>query len=861
MEKNVIRSKKILRDSDFRKRLSKILAVFINLLLVSTIFMMYTGSSNEKDLYPDLKIDKNDIEFSNSAPEAGEEITIKSTIHNIGNSSINYFKVIKWGGSTEYLPKVSPDNQYIAFTSNKDGYWNNYVGTIDGKNITQLTFANSHDGAWAPSWYPNSSRILYYLDPEPSESQIRAVNIDGSNDSVIIDNPDDNDHNCMLQWRQNKIVYIYDPTVWSPNNRLWIADSDGSNQTEVLGQDDKSDFHPSLSPNGQWIAWRVSDSVSGYEYPCNIYLIQPDGTKMHKITNATGDNSYEFPEWSEDSNRIICQFWNEFSDSSIWILDKDGNNLTPMLKKDGFKYEHPSFFMDDSHFSFSINDGGDSDIAIANATATASVKFYDGDPSNSGTLIGIDDISVWGNTTAHASIKWTPKVGGDHEIYVVIDNVQPGDENVVNNVAHKNIFVKGHELFLESAPTYYPGEKVNLLANYTGDSSNITFEVDDPDGNPYLIQTKETQHGRELEADEHTVALWHFNEGSGDTVYDHTKNGNNGSRYGANWTDGKFGKGLKFDGVDDYVEVLDDENLDFGFGDFTAELWINPYSLNDNYVFCKRSGGEPSKNIGYHIHIYHDGNLQLGIKTNDSTESYVTTTNGDLLKTNIWQHLTLVRGGGNIKGYLNGELLGITEDISGNISNSYSLKIGGANWSNQYFNGGIDEIRISNIARTPEEIAESYYQHASLSFTLPKSAKIGTYTVYATNDKDSSNDTITFDVLAPKIEKIILKDFEILTPSINPGDTFEMNLTIQNTFDTEQTPTLLLQVLNSNNEPIAPTYKKETIAKGVQIYKLTLQIPFNAVTGEYKCQANLLNDLPRNGGYSLGFGDGTFDVV
>jgi len=78
-----------------------------------------------------------------------------------------------------------------------------------------------------------------------------------------------------------------------------------------------------------------------------------------------------------------------------------------------------------------------------------------------------------------------------------------------------------------------------------------------------------------LEADINTVALWHFDEGFGNTVYDDSGNENHGTINGATWTDaGKFDGGLIFDGVDDYIKVLDNQSLDL-IDELTIEAWIN----------------------------------------------------------------------------------------------------------------------------------------------------------------------------------------------------------------------------------------------------------------------------------------------
>jgi len=77
-----------------------------------------------------------------------------------------------------------------------------------------------------------------------------------------------------------------------------------------------------------------------------------------------------------------------------------------------------------------------------------------------------------------------------------------------------------------------------------------------------------------LKVDTNTVALWHFDEAQGDTAYDVSGKANHGIVNGASWTSGgKFGYGLEFDGVDDYVRVLSDSTLDL-WDQITVEAWL-----------------------------------------------------------------------------------------------------------------------------------------------------------------------------------------------------------------------------------------------------------------------------------------------
>ena len=86
---------------------------------------------------------------------------------------------------------------------------------------------------------------------------------------------------------------------------------------------------------------------------------------------------------------------------------------------------------------------------------------------------------------------------------------------------------------------------------------------------------------RRHETDEHTLALYHFDSGTGDILKDSSGNGHYGKIIGAKWVKvqakpfldaGKMG--LSFDGQDDRIEI---SNAPFGFDKpFTYEMYIQP---------------------------------------------------------------------------------------------------------------------------------------------------------------------------------------------------------------------------------------------------------------------------------------------
>lgn len=73
------------------------------------------------------------------------------------------------------------------------------------------------------------------------------------------------------------------------------------------------------------------------------------------------------------------------------------------------------------------------------------------------------------------------------------------------------------------------------------------------------------------------VGFWAFDEGNGKTVKDHSGNGNDGQIKGdPQWIDSQVGKALKFDGIDDYLEIPNSDPLNVGTNDFTLVAWLNP---------------------------------------------------------------------------------------------------------------------------------------------------------------------------------------------------------------------------------------------------------------------------------------------
>ena len=155
------------------------------------------------------------------------------------------------------------------------------------------------------------------------------------------------------------------------------------------------------------------------------------------------------------------------------------------------------------------------------------------------------------------------------------------------------------------------------------------------------------------------------------------------------YTQGKIGKALQFDGIDDYIEVKDAPTLDLGTNPHTVMAWIYIQNMNSyGPIAAKRSGGT----VDFNYHISNSANDRKMASYNGATSVGGNTA----LNLNQWYHVAWVYDAGTIYFYVNGNSDGSAPQTSGN-ANNYNVFIGMDNGTTKfYFNGIIDEARIYN---------------------------------------------------------------------------------------------------------------------------------------------------------------------
>ena len=161
---------------------------------------------------------------------------------------------------------------------------------------------------------------------------------------------------------------------------------------------------------------------------------------------------------------------------------------------------------------------------------------------------------------------------------------------------------------------------------------------------------------------------------------------------------------LYLDGVNDNVTAPDNNALDFGTGNFTAEIWVKPdnFSSRMDYFDKKTSAGVNDLSI----FVGTDAKVEFFTSTSSGNETFFLS--NSTLTAGKWNHIAIVRNGTSHQIYINGVLDASLTGTARNISSTGLLHIGD-NSGSFFTKGSVDELRFWNTARTAAEISGNMY--------------------------------------------------------------------------------------------------------------------------------------------------------
>ena len=203
------------------------------------------------------------------------------------------------------------------------------------------------------------------------------------------------------------------------------------------------------------------------------------------------------------------------------------------------------------------------------------------------------------------------------------------------------------------------------------------------------------------------IGYWPFNIDAKDI----SGNSNNGVVTGAtfNSTGGKLDGAYEFDGINDYIEIIDSNSLDI-LESATISAWIK---TDINEVVVNKVENEAYDCGAYLWELWGggDGGFCIG-EVRKTVSSTVDSNDGS------WHHLISRYNGTSIQLYLDGVPNGAIL-VSGNINvTTANLYIGSKSAGSHPFNGTIDDVRIYNRSLNQTEISQ-LYNISQYSYSIP----------------------------------------------------------------------------------------------------------------------------------------------
>jgi hypothetical protein len=314
----------------------------------------------------------------------------------------------------------------------------------------------------------------------------------------------------------------------------------------------------------------------------------------------------------------------------------------------------------------------------------------------------------------------------------------------------------------------------------------------------------------------------HLNESSG-TLYDSTSNDNDGTNNGpATYNDSaKIDGGYDFDGDEDYIEVAHSTSLNF-VDAITIEGWFYlstlrqynplvrkgvslPADINEDGIVndedndllldhweesslppyprwdVNGDGVTNQADLGMVLNSYEETSplwfiqivenktiFSMSGTSNPQLSSVKTFTNAD---TGKWYHFAVAYDGSSSFIYLNGVLDNSTSNTGSIDTTSIALKIASDTYR-YYFDGTIDEIRISNTTRSASWISSSYNNQYSPGTFLDFGdeeyleeylSQLVISTSTSVIEKETFDVTVTADEVAIKDVSVVFNNEEKIT--------------------------------------------------------------------------------------------------
>ena len=267
----------------------------------------------------------------------------------------------------DVYPRFSPDGNWIAFSSNREGNYDVYVVAATGGKPRQLTFHSADDNV--VNWSPDGKKILFTSTRGngvfPSVMTLWEVPVEGG-----IERPIPTDWGAWASYAPDgsKLAFTRHPAAWSRKHYrgsyaadLWVMEVASKKFTRLGNEEYKGNrLWPMYARNGEiYFVSNQTENEKGIQFggPAvmksvnNIWKISDKGGKETQVTHH-GDGNLFFPSISADGKIIVYE-----DNFGLWKLDTatgKSSEIVIDIKADSKENDHELITLTDAQ-AFSLS--------------------------------------------------------------------------------------------------------------------------------------------------------------------------------------------------------------------------------------------------------------------------------------------------------------------------------------------------------------------------------------------------------------------------------------------------------------------------------------------------------------------------
>lgn len=372
------------------------MSYLINLFAISFFFLTTITADNVLEWSPEVLMKTKTISDIQLSPNhecvlfVAKDLTMTDeqgdSLSRIYLSSVSNKTAVPFStlGVSSTLPRWSPDGQWIAFLSNREGKTNLYLIRSDGGEAIPLTKAKKDILAF--SWSPNGEKIAFIMADETENEKNRKktslayiyrdeavvnrlwiIDVFSSEPTPI---PLTSDEYCLrccgdfgvvdveFDWSPDskEIAFAYFPAInadhFHTKSRLATVNI-LSGKIHPWKNEAEFEGHPKYSPDGRWVAYLSGDSSKKYANIRQIGIRSRTGDYQRLLAdtfNQGSSSGSSLVGWSEDGDQLLV-FEPKGTKYHLSLLSFDGLSASEIDTGDVF-FKEPNLSSDKKMISF-----------------------------------------------------------------------------------------------------------------------------------------------------------------------------------------------------------------------------------------------------------------------------------------------------------------------------------------------------------------------------------------------------------------------------------------------------------------------------------------------------------------------------